>query len=259
MERILQRATAEFIATLALIFIGAGSVVVAGAGGGVLGVALAHGLVLAIMVSVIGHISGGHVNPAVTVSAWVTNQIKTAAAVVYIVAQLAGATAGAFLLRAAIPKAIWDSSHLGTPGVNHNIISNGRGVLLEAILTFFLVFVVYGTAIDERGPFSKIAGLPIGLVLTFDILVGGPLTGAAMNPARWFGPAIASGTWTDWWVYLIGPIGGGVIAASVYWFAFLGGREKLVRVPRSEKPIEGPDTPMADEGEGVAGLPGAEE
>ena len=121
------------------------------------------------------------------------------------------------------------------------------------------MFVVYGTAIDERGPFSKIAGLPIGLVLTFDILAGGPLTGAAMNPARWFGPALLSGTWTDWWVYLIGPIGGGVIAASIYWFAFLGGREKLVRLPRTQKPIEGPETPIAQPGEGVTGLPGAED
>ena len=132
-------------------------------------------------------------------------------------------------------------------------------MLIEAVLTFFLVFVVYGTLIDERGPFSKIAGLPIGFVVTFGFLAGGPLTGAAMNPARWFGPALLSTTWTDWWVYLIGPIGGGVIAASVYWFAFLGGREKLVRLPRTQKPIEGPETPMAEPGQGVTGLPGAEE
>jgi len=249
-ERIWQRATAEFFGTLALIFIGAGSVIVSGAGGGIVGIALAHGIVLAVMVSVTGHISGGHINPAVTISAWVTNQIRTAAAGVYILAQLAGGAAGAALLRVSLPARIWQSSNLGTPSVSHQFgISNGKGVLIEAILTFFLVFAVYGTSIDDRGPFSKIAGLPIGLVLTFDILMGGPLTGAAMNPARWFGPAIVSGTYTDWWVYLIGPIGGGVIAASVYWFAFLGGREKLVRLPRSEKPIEGPDTPLPQEGE----------
>ena len=260
MERIWQRATAEFFGTFALIFIGAGSVVMLRYGG-LIGVALAHGLVLAVMVSVLGHISGGHFNPAVTISAWVTNQIKTAAAAVYIIVQLAGGAAGAGLLRVALPKSLWDQGglNLGTPAVAHGLgISNGKGVLIEAILTFFLVFAVYGTAIDDRGAFSKIAGLPIGLVLTFDILMGGVLTGAAMNPARWFGPALASGTWTDWWVYLIGPIGGGVIAASVYWFAFLGGREKLVRVPRTEKPIEGPETPMPAEGEGITGLPGAE-
>jgi len=257
-DRIAQRATAEFIGTFSLVFIAAGSVVLAQNVAGTLGVALAQGLVLAIMVSVLAHISGAHFNPAVTVGAWVTNQIKTAAAVVYIIAQLAGAATGAALLRATLISTIWKPSNLGTPIVAHQVMTNGKAVLLEAILTFFLVFAVYGTAIDERGPFTKTAGLTIGLVLTFDILVGGPLTGAAMNPARWFGPALVSGTWTDWWVYLIGPIGGGVIAAAVYWFAFLGGREKMVRLPRTEKPIEGPETPMAPEGEGLSGLPGAE-
>ena len=260
MERIWQRATAEFFAILTFVFIGAGSVVILRGTdpAGLVGIALAHGLTMAVMVSVIGHISGGHVNPAVTIAAWVTNQIKTAAAVVYIVAQLAGAATGAALLHLALPGTLTGGA-FGTPTVNHTIgISNGKAVLIEAILAFFLVFVVYGMAIDERGPFSKIAGLPVGLIIGTDILVGGPLTGAAMNPARWFGPALVSGTWTDWWVYLIGPIGGGVIAASVYWFAFLGGREKLVRVPRTEKPIEGPETPIPPEGEGVTGLPGAE-
>ena len=176
----------------------------------------------------------------------------------YIISQLAGGAAGAALLRVTLIETIWKPSHLGTPVVAHQVMSNGKAVLLEAILTFFLVFAVYGTAIDERGPFTKTAGLTIGLVLTFDILVGGPLTGAAMNPARWFGPALVSGFWKDWWVYWIGPIGGGVIAAAVYWFAFLGGREKMVRLPRTEKPIEGPETPMAPEGEGLSGLPGAE-
>ena len=260
MERIGQRATAEFIGTFALVFIACGSVIVAQGVAGTLGVALAQGLVLAVFVSVLAHLSGAHFNPAVTIGAWVTNQIQTAAAGVYIFVQLVAATAAAYLLRVVVEKQFWDAPniHLGTTQVNHTLTTNGRAVALEAILTFFLVFAVYGTAIDERGPFTKIAGLSIGLVLTFDILFGGPFTGGAMNPARWFGPALASGTWTDWWVYLIGPIGGGVIAASVYWFAFLGGREKLVRLPRTEKPIEGPETPMAEPGEGVTGLPGAE-
>src|SRR5947207_9343943 len=221
-EHAWQKALAEFVATFALIFIGAGAVIVAGptiGNSGLVGVALAYGLVLAIMVSVIGHISGGHVNPAVTVGAWVTGQIRTGMAGLYILAQLAGATFGALLLRAAVPKALWAGSFLGSPAVAHaGGITNAKAVILEAILTFFLVFVVYGTAIDERGPFSKIAGLPIGLVLTFDILAGGPFTGAAMNPARAFGPELVGGTWTDWWVYWIGPVGGGVIAAAVYWF-----------------------------------------
>jgi aquaporin Z len=94
--------------------------------------------------------------------------------------------------------------------------------------------------VDDRGPFSKIAGLPIGFVLIFDILVGGPLTGAAMNPARAFGPMAAGGGWADWWVWWIGPIGGGIVAAALYWFAFLDGREKLVSARKSEHPIGGP-------------------
>ncbi len=249
MENAWQKALAEFVAAFALIFIGAGAVVVAAGGGGgsagLVGVALAHGLVLAVMVSVIGHISGGHVNPAVTIGAWVTGQIKTGLAGVYILAQLAGGTAGALVLRLALPKAIWDPATLGAPTVSHRLgITNAEAVVIEAVLTFFLVFVVYGTAIDERGAFSKIAGLPIGLVLTFDILAGGPFTGAAMNPARAFGPMLVAGHWTDWWVYWIGPIGGGIIAAAVYWFGFLGGREKLVSAPKSEQPIGGgPDQP----------------
>ena len=248
MEHAWQKALAEFVATFALIFIGAGAVIVAGptiGNSGLVGVALAYGLVLAIMVSVTGHISGGHVNPAVTVGAWVTGQIRTGLAGVYIVAQLAGATFGALLLRAAIPESLWARSFLGAPTVAHTGgITNAKAVVLEAILTFFLVFAVYGTAIDERGPFSKTAGLTIGLVLTFDILVGGPFTGAAMNPARAFGPMLASGHWSDWWVYWIGPIGGSIVAAAVYWFGFLGGREKLVSAPKTERPIGGgPDQP----------------
>jgi len=248
-ENAWQKALAEFVAAFALIFIGAGAVVVAAGGGGgsagLVGVALAHGLVLAVMVSVIGHISGGHVNPAVTIGAWVTGQIKTGLAGVYILAQLAGGTAGALVLRLALPKAIWDPATLGAPTVSHRLgITNAEAVVIEAVLTFFLVFVVYGTAIDERGAFSKIAGLPIGLVLTFDILAGGPFTGAAMNPARAFGPMLVAGHWTDWWVYWIGPIGGGIIAAAVYWFGFLGGREKLVSAPKTDQPIGGgPDQP----------------
>jgi MIP family channel proteins len=247
-EHAWQKALAEFVATFALIFIGCGAVIVAGpsiGGSGLVGVALAHGLVLFVMVSVIGHISGGHVNPAVTIGAWVTGQIKTGMAGLYIVAQLAGATFGALLLRAAVPESLWKPSFLGSPTVAHaGGITNAKAVIIEAILTFFLVFAVYGTAIDDRGPFSKIAGLSIGLVLTFDILMGGPFTGAAMNPARAFGPMLASGHWTDWWVYWIGPIGGSIVAAAVYWFGFLGGREKLVAAPKTEQPIGGgPDQP----------------
>lgn len=231
MDKTWQQLVAEFVGTLALIFIGAGSVVMADLGGGLVGVALAHGLVLFVVVSVTGHVSGGHINPAVTIGVWVAGKIGTTKAVAYVVAQLAGAAVGGLLLRAALPESLWGPVSLGTPLVDETVISAGRGVLVEAILTFFLVFAVFGTAVDERGPFGKIAGLPIGLVLTFDILVGGPLTGAAMNPARTFGPAVASTTWTNHWVYWVGPVAGGVIAASLYWFAFLRTEERVAVSP----------------------------
>lgn len=221
-------AVAEFVATFALVFIAAGSVIVAGPyGTGFVGVALASGFVLAVMVSVTAHVSGGHVNPAVTVAVWVVGRIGTARAVVYVVAQLAGGIFGALLLRLVVPPAVWKAAKLGTPLLATGV-GGGKGVLTEAILTFFLVFAVFGTMLDDRGPFSKTAGLTIGLVLAFDILAGGPLTGAAANPARSFGPALVSGTWTGWWVYWVGPPAGGVIAAVLYSYAFLRDAEPAV-------------------------------
>jgi aquaporin Z len=237
-----EQAVAEFIGTLAVVFIGAGSVVVLGAGGpdraAIVGIALAEGLAVAIMVSNMGHISGGHFNPAVTVGVWVTGKIESARALVYLLAQAAGAACGAGLLRLAIPARIWKATSLGATVVSHNFgITNGKAVLLEAVLTFFWVITVFAMAVDDRGAFGKIAGLAIGLVVTFDILVGGFLTGASMNPARTFGPALLAGRWTDFWVYIAGPLAGGVIAAALYWFTYL--RTRDVSAPRTETPIGG--------------------
>lgn len=226
MESLGKAAVAEFVATFALIFVGAGSVILAVGTGqlDLVGVALAHGLVLAVMVSVTGHISGGLVNPAVTIALWAAGRISTQRGAVLIVAQTAGAVAGALLVRFVVGGDLFDVGGAGAPALGPDV-AVGKGIVLEAILTFFLVFAVFGTAVDDRGPFSKTAGLTIGLVLTFDILAFGPWTGAAVNPARWFGPALATGTWTDWWVWVVGPVAGGVVAAVVYWAAFLRGRE----------------------------------
>jgi aquaporin TIP len=227
-EGLSRSAVAEFVATFALIFIGAGTGIVVGASdaSGLIAVALAHGLVLAIMVSVLGHISGGVVNPAVAIALWVTGKLDTFRTGVYIVAELLGAIAGALMLKLLIPGQIYDAASGGTPTVNVSLgIGSGKAVLIEAVLTFFLVFAVYGTAVDDRGPFSTTAGLTIGLVLTFDILAFGPFTGASMNPARTLGPGLVSGTWTDWWVYWVGPIAGAIIAAVVYWGVFLRNKE----------------------------------
>ncbi len=216
---------AEFIATFALIFIGAGAVVANAAGAlDLTGVALAHGLVLAIMVSVTMHTSGGVVNPAVAISLWVTGKLDSVRTGAYIVAELAGAVAGAYLLKLVIPTTAFDAAGGGAPALGHGIAA-GKAVLMEAVTTFFLVFAVFGTAVDDRGPSSKTAGLTIGLVIAFDIMAFGPYTGAAMNPARWFGPALANGDFANWWVWIVGPIAGGIIAAVTYWAVFLKGRE----------------------------------
>ncbi len=219
MERPLnQKLLAEFVGTFTLIFLGAGAVIHT-QNSNLVAIAFASGLAIAVMVSSVGHLSGGHFNPAVTIGAWVTQKIDSKNASAYIVAQLAGALAAAGLLRAAIPTLIWKGQNnliaLGTPAVASQI-STGQAVLIEAILTFFLVWVIFATAIDPEGAFGKVAGLAIGLTITADILMGAAFTGGAMNPARWLGPAVVAGAFKNWWVWLVGPIAGGIIAASLY-------------------------------------------
>ena len=215
-----QKLTAEFIGTFALIFFGAGSICadqfLHGAGAlGLLGIALAHGLAIAIMVSSLGHISGGHFNPAITVGFWVTKRLGTIDSLLYWAAQLAGAIAAAFLLKALIPEETWRAVALGTPSLVRDF-SRLAGMVLEAITTFFLVLVVFATAVDEKGTFRSIAGFGIGLTITLGIFVAGPFTGAALNPARAFGPALASSHWSSQGVYWVGPLAGGFLAGLLY-------------------------------------------
>ena len=225
MESLGKAAVAEFVATFALIFVGAGAVITASAGNlDLVGVALAHGLVLAVMVSITGHISGGLVNPAVTIALWAAGKIATQRGAVLIVAQLLGAVVGALLVRYVVGGASFDAGAAGAPTLGPGV-SVGTGIVLEAILTFFLVFAVFGTAVDDKGPWNKTAGFTIGLVIAFDILAFGPLTGAAMNPARWFGPALVGGLWDDALVWIVGPIAGGIIAGVLYTTVLLRGRE----------------------------------
>lgn len=213
---------AEAIGTFLFFFVGMGAVVLGGHlngadTGGLVGVALAHGLALAVLVSALGPISGGHFNPAVTFAVWITGRIESVRAALYVVAQLAGALAAGLALRAVFTEASWGPVALGTPAVDPAIGTTGA-IVVEAILTVLLLFAVFGTAIDPRAP--KIGGLAIGLAVAADILMGGPLTGAAMNPARWFGPAVASGTYADWYVWWIGPLVGAAVAALIYRYAF---------------------------------------
>jgi MIP family channel proteins len=240
-KRIGEQMIAEFIGTMLFVFIVAGSIVVFGlvvsrgnldptlAAVGLVPIALAQGLGFGILISNTAHISGGHLNPAVTISIWVAGKIDAVRAMLYIVAQLAGAAAGAGILAVIIPKTIWNQTHLGATSVNLHPFgsinfSPGRAVFFEAVLTFILVYTVFATAVDERGSFRALSGLPIGLMVTVGVLIGGYFTGGSMNPARSFGPALVSGHWTDFWVYIIGPVTGGILAAALYWFAYLRGR-----------------------------------
>ena len=215
--------SAEFLGTFALCFIGAGAICMnqwSGGAVGLVGIALAHGAVLAAMISSLGHISGGHFNPAVTLGVLAVGKIKSRPALHYIAAQLAGAAAAGGLLRLLVPEATWQAAHLGTPSLGPGIAIS-QAVILEAVLTFFLVLTVCGTALDPRGSWNAVAGFGIGTTLMCAILVGGPITGAALNPARAFGPALASGFWNHHAVYWFGPVTGGVLAAMLYSRLFL--------------------------------------
>lgn len=212
------RLVAEFIGTFALIFMGAGSIIVFGGGqADLVAIALAHGLAFGILVSTLGHISGGMFNPALAIGLWATRRLDSLTTVAYIVAQLAGAVAAAFALRM-FPEALGEASNWGTPLLGSET-DFSQGVAIEAILTFFLMLAVFGTALDPRGP--KLGGFAIGLAITFGMLAAGPLTGAAINPARTFGPALVNSIWDDHLVYWIGPIIGAVLAALVYHYVFM--------------------------------------
>ena len=208
---------AEFIGTFALIFIGAG----AGALGlgGLVGVAFAHGLVIVGFAYAYGHISGTHINPAVTLGVWAAGKIDLNRALAYVAVQLLGGIAGALALRAMLGGT---ETGLGATRLAQGLqvgsatitISPTTGLLLEALLTFFLVNAVLNAAVSGRA--GGLAGLAIGFTLTFCILMGGPLTGASLNPARSLGPAVALGDFTELWLYFVGPILGGVVAGLLY-------------------------------------------
>ncbi len=215
----LRRGTAEFIGAFALTFFGAGAIMVGSAG--LIGVALAHGLAIGLMVTAFGHISGGHFNPAITLGFVVTRRISTALAGVYWLAQFAGASVAALLLWWIFPKEAVDPARLGAP-LLHPSIGSGAGLVLEAIMTAFLVLAVFATAVDDRGAFKAVAGFGIGLVITMDVLAGGPLTGAAMNPSRAFGPELVHNVWESYtWIYYVGPAAGAVFAALLYEMLYL--------------------------------------
>ena len=231
----LRRGIAEFVGTFTLIFIGGGAGIVTGQD--IVAVALANGLAIGIMVSNLGHISGGHFNPAITLGFVATRRIELRLAVVYWVFQFGGATIAALILRGFFHKLV-------VGAVPHApFFGAGKGMALELIMTFFLVWAVWATAVDPRGAFKAIAGLAIGLTITIDVFVGGPLTGAAMNPARAFGPELVSGNWGEGWIYYVGPVIGALLAALVFEYLYL----RPVQPPVVGTPESGVEEPRPGE------------
>jgi MIP family channel proteins len=208
---------AEFIATMLLVFFGPGSFIAAGItqpGAALTAdklwvIAAGNGLAISVLIWTTGHISGGHLNPAVTFAAWITGKIDLQRGVLYVVAQLLGAVAGSSLLAYVMPDAIQGNVGATVLGAG---VDASTGLVVETILTFALVGVIFMTALHPRGP-GNVAPLAIGLVVLVDILVGVQLTGASMNPARTFGPAVVAGIWADHWIYWVGPLLGALIAA----------------------------------------------
>ena len=214
---------AEAIGAFALSFIGVMAITTAGLTGNagaanLASIGLAHGLTIAVMIAALGAISGGHFNPAVTFGFVVTGRMPILTGLYYWVAQLVGAAVAGFLL---LPMIGGDAVGKGTPNLATNV-SFVQGTVIEAVLTFFLVLVIFGTAVDQRAP-KSIFPVAIGLTIALDIMGGGPLTGASMNPSRTFGPALASGMWSNHLVYWIGPLIGGALAALLQHYVLMEG------------------------------------
>jgi aquaporin NIP len=213
-----RRAAAEALAAFALVFAGCGAIVTDARSDGVLGpvgIGLVFGLTITAMVYATGHLSGAHINPAVTLAFTLTRHFPARDAAVYIAAQLAGATAAALTLLAAWPE---QPAELGATVPS---VAAPAALLYETVMTALLMFVIVAVATDVRAV-GAAAAIAIGAVVGLDAIFGGPITGASMNPARSFGPALAAGEWHQFWIYIVGPILGAALGAGAY---------QLIRAP----------------------------
>jgi aquaporin TIP len=221
MKTLIRPLAAEFLGTFTFVFVSAGAVVVDAAKSGELGlvgVALASAFAYAVAVTATMSISGGHINPAVTFGLWVARKTEPRQAAFYVIAQLLGAVLAALCVRALLPELAGEVTGYGTPRIS-GLLTDAQAVGIEALLTFFLVGAVFGTAISPAAP--RVGGFGVGLVLLFGILVGGPMTGAALNPARAFGPALVAGAWQAHLLYWVGPLLGALLAAVVWRWVLL--------------------------------------
>lgn len=238
-RNLVKAAVAEGVGTFALIFIGVLAIAAVVAVRAPLSLAnltsigLAHGLTILVMVAALGAVSGGHFNPAITLGFVVARRMDLLTGAIYWLAQLVGASLAAFLLVPVIGSRL---VAVGTPNLG-NGVDFWAGVVVEAVATFFLVLVVFGTVVDERAP-KSIFPIAIGLTIALDIMAIGPLTGSAVNPARAFGPALASGQWANQLVYWIGPLLGGAIAALLENYFFIEQRPSIPRERGGPTPEE---------------------
>jgi MIP family channel proteins len=221
MQKIVRSLTAEFLGTFLFAFIAVGVVVVDASRGGQLGlpgIAIAQGLAFAIAVTATLSISGGHINPAVTFGLWLAKKIDGKLGALYVLAQLLAAVLAVVCVRFLLPEVAGEVTNWGTPRIS-GILTDVQAVAIEAILTLFLVSAVFGTIVAADAP--KVGGFAVGLVVLCNVLVGGTLTGAAMNPARAFGPALIAGEWQGHLIFWVGPILGAAVAAAIWGWVLL--------------------------------------
>lgn len=240
----LRRAAAEALGTFFLVFVGTGAILadeVTDGAVGAVGIALAFGLTVMAMIYATGHVSGAHLNPAVTLGFWATRRFPGRTVPVYVVAQLLGAVAASALL--AVLRVASDLQ--GSLGATVPAVPLGPALVVELVLSFALMFVIMAVATDARAP-RGFAGAAIGSVVVFAALMGGPLSGASMNPARSLGPALVEGLWTEQWIYVVGPVTGAVLAALGYeWIRDADAHDLAVKGVYG---VEGPLAPADREG-----------
>jgi MIP family channel proteins len=229
---------AELVGTFLLVFFICGFISVGSAGGfDLAGLALAHTFILAVLIYALGGTSGAHFNPAVTLALWTIRKISTPNAVVYVICQCIGGILGALVVLLLFND-VGDAVNYGATAINGDVINNGSvwlGLIAEALGTFLLMYAIMGLAVNPRGE-AALAGLGIGAALGVAVIVFGPATGAGLNPARWLGPAVASGRFDDFWIFIVGPLVGAIAAALAYRAFILNPRWLPAQRPKDELP-----------------------